>query len=151
MNNDNGKDWNDIHREQGTEGARASIDEAMARAEQRRKFEEQRDKDFPEIGDDEPPFDDPKPEPPTLVQKVKFLLKKNPGGPFDDDAIETFARLRREDRKAFLRLCKLYPALAEVFDLQYDDFVAYMVQHNYMFIPTRQLWPVISETARAAT
>jgi virulence-associated protein E len=39
----NGKDWNDIHRERGTEGARASFDEAMAAAEaERRKFEEAR-------------------------------------------------------------------------------------------------------------
>jgi len=79
MNNGNGKnpDWNDIHREQGTEGARASFDEAMAKAEARRKFEEDRDRDFP-LGDDDqegggagkagdPPPDpdpDPRPQPP---------------------------------------------------------------------------------------
>jgi hypothetical protein len=62
------KDWNDLKRERGTEGTRKIVDEAMMAAqsreqagngtqrddaEQRRKFEQERDKDFPPDDDDE--------------------------------------------------------------------------------------------------
>ena len=32
--------------------------------------------------------------------------------------------------------------------VQLDDFYAYMVEHKYIFVPTRQIWPASSVDAR---
>lgn len=69
-------DWNDIHREQGTEGARETFDEAIAQGETRRRSEEAR-AEFDDLGDEDedgtgeappppPPEGEGEPEPPPL-------------------------------------------------------------------------------------
>ena len=50
--------------------------------------------------------------PPSLDAIVECALKENPDGPFSDERLEQFARLKREQVEDFARLCRRYPALA---------------------------------------
>jgi hypothetical protein len=81
MTDEKKPDWNDVHRQHGTEGARESFDAAMTDAQQRAE------------------------------EKV------------------------RADGGQATEVCR-------------EDFVAYMPQHNYFFVPTREPWPAASVNAR---
>src|SRR5262249_39770641 len=47
-----------------------------------------------------------------IAEILEREVKKRPNGPFTNDTIEKFERLRREQPEAFARLCERYPALA---------------------------------------
>jgi hypothetical protein len=49
---------------------------------------------------------------PSLAQQLEHWLKENPNGPFSAELLEKFARLKREQPRAFARCCRHYPALA---------------------------------------